>query len=448
MLSTRADFRILRSIGLALSLVLGSVPTVGGAQTPDPIADRERARDDEITNLRDQLGVVVDELARLRTQMAVPEEQALEGRYGLGPAASKVYAIGRGTSLGGYAEGFYRRQTGDASGDGTDSADMLRAVLYVGHRFSDKLLFNSEIEFEHATTGSGTDDEGEVSVEFATLDFLWRPELSLRGGLLLVPMGFVNEVHEPPFYFGVNRPEVERVIIPTTWRENGLGIFGNLGESISYRAYAIGGLLGSDFTSAGLRNGRQSGSRTIMEDVAFVSRVDVSLILGLLVGASFFHGNSGQDQAVAGGDLPSTPTTVWELHAQYEVGGLHLRALYAQARVGDAGRLSTVLALPANQPVADRMLGGYGEVAYDVLPHLIPGTEMALEPFFRFEYVDTQNDIPTGFLRDGSQRKRLYVPGISFLPHPNVVLKLDYRNIDPFTGEAADELNLGFGVAY
>jgi hypothetical protein len=429
-------------------LGLGAAVAASGAETTAPAADRERARDDEIADLRERLGVVVDELARLRTEMAVPEEKALEGRYGLGPAASKVYSIRRGTSIGGYAEGFYRAQVGDAAGDGTDSADMLRAVLYVGHRFTDKLVFNSEIEFEHATTGAGDDDLGEVSVEFAALDYLWRPELGLRGGLLLVPMGFLNEVHEPPFYFGVNRPEVERVIIPTTWRENGLGVFGNLGESVSYRVYAVGGLRADEFTSGGLRGGRQSGSRTIAEDIAFVSRVDFSPILGLLVGGSYFHGSAGQDLSVAGGDLPSTPTTVWELHAQYEVGDLHLRALWAQTRVGDAGRLSQVLGLAANQPVAKRAIGGYAEVAYDVLPLIFPGTEMGLEPFFRFEYVDTQHAVPTGFLRDGSQRRRLYIPGISFLPHPNVVLKLDYRNIDTFTGEAADELNLGFGVAF
>jgi hypothetical protein len=422
-----------------------AAPYAGRAQTAE---DRERARDDEIARLRDQLGVVVEELARLRTQIAVPEEAPLEGRYGLGPAASKVYSVARGTSIGGYAEGFYRNQVGDASGDGTDSADMLRAVLYLGHRFTDKLVFNSEIEFEHATTGSGDEDLGEVSVEFAALDYLWRPELSVRGGLLLAPVGFLNEVHEPPTFFGVNRPEVERVILPTTWRENGVGVFGNLGESVSYRLYAIGGLRADEFTSAGLRDARQAGSRIVAEDLGFVSRLDVSPILGLLIGGSLFHGDSGQDLTVAGGDLPSTPTTIWEVHGQYEVGALHLRALWAQTRVGDAGRLSQVLGLATNQPVAERLVGGYGEVAYDVLALLFPGTEMSLQPFFRFEYVDPQSDVPGGFTANGSQRRRLYIPGISFLPHPNVVLKLDYRNIDPFTGEVADELNLGFGVAF
>jgi hypothetical protein len=431
-------------------LALGLLWAATGMAAEESAADRERARDDEIAALKQQLGVVVGELEKLRTEMGVPEDEVLESKYGFGPAAAQVYKLGRGTRIGGYAEGFYRNQIGDAAGDGTDTADMLRAVLYVGHKFTDKLVWNSEIEFEHATTGGA--NPGSVSVEFAALDYLMRDELALRGGLLLVPMGFLNEIHEPPFFYGVSRPEVESVIIPSTWRENGVGIFGRIGESLEYRLYTVNGLRASGFTSAGLRGGRQNGNRVAADDLAAVARVDLTPMPGLLVGGAFYRGNSGQDQtgpAVAGSiDLPSAATTIWELHGQYQAGGLHLRALFAQAEVGSAGRLSQALGLATGTPVAERMLGGYGEVAYDILPLVIPGTELAFEPFVRFEYVDTQHDVPTGFTQDGANRRRIWVPGVSFRPHPNVVLKLDYRNIDPLSGEAADELNLGFGVAF
>ncbi len=430
------------------TLSLLSLLWVTAALAADPQSDRERARDDEIAALKQQLGIVVGELEALRTEMGVPSEAALESRYGYGPAASQVYRLGRGTRLGGYAEAYYRNQIGDAPGDGTDTADMLRAVLYVGHKFTDKLVFNSEVEFEHATTGGS--NAGSVSVEFAALDYLMREELSFRGGLLLVPMGFLNEIHEPPFFYGVSRPEVETVIIPSTWRENGAGIFGRLGESLEYRVYAVNGLRASGFTSAGLRGGRQNGNRVAADDFAAVARVDFTPMAGLLVGGSFYRGNSGQDQTntTTGMDLPGAATTIWELHGQYQAGGLHLRALWAQADVGSAGRLSQALGLGSSTPVAERMLGGYGEVAYDILPLVIPGTELALEPFVRFEYVDTQQDVPGGYTQDGSNRKRIWVPGVSFRPHPNVVVKLDYRNIEPFTGETADEFNLGFGLAF
>jgi hypothetical protein len=94
------------------------------------------------------------------------------------------------------------------------------------------------------------------------------------------------------------------------------------------------------------------------------------------------------------------------------------------------------------------MIGGYGEVAYDVIPLFFPGSEMSLEPFFRFEYVDTQNRVPSGFLANRSFKQRLYVPGIQFKPISNVVLKLDYRSIDDFANDSRDEVSLGFGLIF
>src|SRR5690606_5504586 len=117
-----------------------------------------------------------------------------------------------------------------------------------------------EIEFEHASTGQG----GEVSVEFAYLDYLATPHLGVRAGMVLVPMGFVNELHEPTTFLGTTRPLTESTIIPTTWRENGAGVFGDIGD-FSYRAYVINGLdavgggssRAGGFSAAGLRGGRQ-----------------------------------------------------------------------------------------------------------------------------------------------------------------------------------------------
>jgi hypothetical protein len=435
---------------LAVAAIIATLhgPPAPAAGETEP-SDAERALRDEVSHLRRTVGVLAEEVERLRTELVVPEDPELKSAYGLGPAASKVYGAGRGLSIGGYAEGYYRNFIGDADSDDLDRSDMLRMVMYLGYKFSDRILFNTEIEFEHATTSENFDgDSGDVSVEFATLDFLLRPWMNLRTGLLLIPMGFVNEIHEPPFFFGTQRPEPERRIIPTTWRENGAGIFGRLGESVEYRAYVVNGFKAEDFSSSGLRGGRQKGNRTLAEDVAFVGRLDLTPYPGLLFGGSYYTGDSGQGREVVGGALPDARTSIWEAHAQYQHGGLHLRGLYTQAHVSDAGTLSSVLGVAPNEPVARKMIGGYAEVAYDLMPLLFPSSEMSLSPFFRFEYLDTQKDIPSGFTRDRGARKRIYVPGLSFKPHPNVVLKLDYRNIEEFEGEDADELNVGFGVAF
>ena len=151
------------------------------------------------------------------------------------------------------------------------------------------------------------EEGGFVSVEFAALDFLWVPEINARAGLLLVPMGFLNEVHEPPFFFGVARPAVERRILPSTWRENGVGVFGTLGESLEYRSYVMSGFNAQNFSDGGIRDGRQQGSLSLSEDFAFVTRLDWTpeLLPGFLLGGAVYVGDSGQDVELPGGDCPT-----------------------------------------------------------------------------------------------------------------------------------------------
>jgi hypothetical protein len=438
----------LRCAAAILAALAMLAPCSLAAEAP---STRELAQADEIEELKRQLEVVVDEVARLRTEMGVPEEPDLESVYGLGPAASKIYGLGRGLSLGGYAEGVYRNRSGDAPGNGDDLADFTRAVLYAGYKFTDEIVFNMEIEFEHASTS----EEGSVSVEFATLDYLHRPELNFRAGLVLLPMGFLNEVHEPPFFYGTQRPEAERRIIPTTWRENGVGIFGTLvQERLQYRMYVVNGFDATGFSSSGVRSGRQKGSEAKANDLAFVGRLDFDPVPGIRLGGSYYQGQSGQDQRfeqpVSGltVKLPDVKTRIWEVHADFERGPLHLRGLYAQAHLSDAGQLSRDLELASDRPVASRMFGGYGEIAYDVMQLFAPGSERELTPFFRFEYVDTQADVPSGFTRDRRQPRRMYIPGIQYKPIPNVVLKLDYRNIETWGGDTADEISAGFGLVF
>ena len=432
------------------------------AQETTPDRDTALSQEDRIAELERTVETLAEELARTRAEAAVPEDAAsLVSQWGYGPAASKVYERDRGLSIGGYTEGFYTNYVSD-QGHGTsktlDRSDLLRAVLYAGYRFNENIVFNSEIEFEHATTSSTRSSSGgSVSVEFAALDFFWRPELNFRSGLVLLPVGFLNLVHEPPFYYGVNRPDVERTLIPSTWRENGAGIFGQLGETIDYTIYAVNGMNALGFNANGIRDGRQSGNRALAEDIAFVGRMDWTPMPELLLGASVYAGASGQDQRISllgGGTtrLPSTPTLLWELHGQYESRGLHLRSLFTMTHVGDAGSLSGDLQRAASNPlsgaVASGMLGGYGEAAYDILPLFFPGTERFLAPFYRFEWYDTQWNMPSGFGADRSKEIMVHTVGLQFEPIPNVVLKADYRNRSAEQGQIADEVNLGFGLTF
>ena len=450
----------LRALSTALCL--------GALMAPPALAAESEAQSQEerIRQLEEKVEILTEELLRTREEIGVPEETPLESSFGLGPAASKVYGIREGLSIGGYAEAFYSDTVNDKRAGSDDSFDFVRTVLYAGYKFTDWLVFNAEFEFEHASTSStkagNSAGGGSTSVEFATLDFLLRDELNLRGGLMLVPMGFLNELHEPPFFYGNVRPEVETRIIPTTFRENGAGVFGRIADVLEYKLYAITSLNGAGFGSAGLRGGRQRGNRALADDWSVVARLDYAPIPELLFGASVMVGEADQDQRLAQVSPPNPPglkvvlpnslLTVWEAHAQYQRHGLHARALFSMAHVEDARRLSNALILSGDNPlgegIAREMLGVYAELAYELMQWLSPQTGWTVEPFFRFEWVDTQRNMPSGFAADKNKRFQVYTTGLSVKPIPNVVLKLDYRNLRAERGALGDEINVGFGLVF
>jgi hypothetical protein len=190
--------------------------------------------DERLKELERRLDLLAAEIERARTGGATQDvDVPTKGEPGLGPAASKVYRKARGVSLGGYGEALYQNfgsklQDGSASGL-KDRLDLLRVVLYTGYKFNDRILFNSEIEYEHASTGEGDEERGEVSVEQGYLDFKVAKNVGIRAGMVIMPLGFINELHEPPIFLGSRRPEVEQRLIPTTWHDVGLGLFGERG---------------------------------------------------------------------------------------------------------------------------------------------------------------------------------------------------------------------------
>lgn len=444
---------------MVMALALAVAPTVradepgGAAATPSAreqeLEDQVMARDDRIGALERQMQTLAGEMATMRTAMAVPEEPELTGSYGFGPAASKVYGSDRGLSLGGYGEAKYTHYVQD-KGSNLNEADFLRWVLYLGYKFNENIVFNSEVEIEHGST----EEAGAVSVEFAALDFFWKKWLNVRAGLLLLPMGFINEVHEPPFFYGVNRPATDRTILPTTWREVGAGFFGTIGEDITYRTYLVNGFDGADFSSSGIRGGRQQGSEALAEDWAWVGRMDWTPSDDLVLGGSVYTGKSGQNQSNANGNLPDARLTLFETHAQFRKGQFHSRALFSMSFLGDAKDLTNGLNLgmsgdpsPTN-PIADTMLGGYVEAAYDIWPCLFDETTRVLAPFLRVEYVDPQYRVSDGFVANRNKAYWLGTAGVNYKPHPNVVLKMEYRNFEAREGDIADELGFGLGYAF
>ncbi len=400
----------------------------------------------EVAELRRQLEVLADEVERMRSGEKVqPLEPERARALGLGPSATRVYERPRGVSWAGYGEMLYENFSNrDQSGVETGRAsqlDFVRAILYSGYRFNEKFLFNSEIEIEHGSTGRG----GEVSVEFAYLEYLVNQNLSLRGGMLLVPMGLVNEFHEPNVFFGTLRPRTETQILPSTWRENGFGVVGAFGP-LQFRSYVINGLNAGGFSASGLRGGRQKGASARAENLAFVGRLDLAPTAGVLVGGSVYHGGSAQGQYRVEGDRLDVPTTLWEIHGQAQFRGFDLRGLLAEGHVGEALELNQARNLTGASAIAERMRGGYLQAAYNLLSRTSESS--ALSPYYRFEVVDTQNRMPGGFLRNPATDSTFHTLGLEFKPIYNVVIKSDFTWGRNEARSGQNQFNLGLGYSF
>ncbi|MFQ5680070.1 MAG: hypothetical protein ACE5HP_11505 [Gemmatimonadota bacterium] len=463
---TRPAIATLVAALLALSLFLPSPTAAQEETTRERIERLERTvqelraklaeRDTAgIAELRRQMEIVLRELEEMRLGREVTVE-ADTTFFGLAPAASKVYRARPGVSIGGYGELLYEsfsgtREDGTPSG-ATDRFDALRTILYVGYKFNDRLLFNSEIEVEHGTTDEGV---GEVSLEFGYLDFLLTDRIGLRAGLLLPPMGFINEQHEPPTFLGTERPETERRIIPSTWRENGIGIFG-AARGLDFRAYLINGFdavgggssKASGFGASGLRGGRQKGAKAVAEDFAGVARVDYTRVLGLLVGSSLYYGQAGQNapSLTRPGETVDARTLIWELHGQYRARGLDLRGLFALADVDDVAELNRIKGLEGAESIGERMLGGYIQAGYDLLHRA--RTPHQLLPYVRFERLDTQDAVPAGFLADPANDQTILSLGAAWKPIPNFILKTDYQIHESEANTGVDQFNVALGYLF
>jgi hypothetical protein len=414
------------------------------------LAQDDGSKDEpDLAEIERRVELLTEELERLRgdTVEEAPEEattDGIRGKYGLAPSASKIYGKKRGLSFGGYGEWNYQNFDGSLD-DGSpaskkDQADFLRLVMYTGYKFTDKILLNTELEYEHASTGK----DGEVSVEFAYLDFFVRPEINVRTGMVLVPVGFVNEIHEPSTFLGVKRPDVETFILPTTWREVGAGVFGDVGP-FSYRAYLTTSLEAEGFSAAsGLRGGRQKGSKAAAEDLGWSGRVDYTGVPGLLLGVSAFSGGTGQDEMVAGSTIDGNVTTL-DFHAEWRWRGLEVRGLWATVDVDDAEEIS----LLTGETIGSEMEGWYFQAGYDVLAST-RHHRFQLIPFARVEEFDTQKDVAAALAGTvtGANDREVLTYGVVFKPHSQVAIKADFQDYDNEAGTGLDQFNVGVGFAF
>jgi hypothetical protein len=319
--------------------------------------------------------------------------------------------------------------------------DFRRFVLLFGHSFSERLKFWSELEVEHALV-EGAEEKGELELEQAYVDFLLHPAVNVRGGMLLTPMGILNERHEPPSFYGVLRPQVDTVIIPSTWFDVGAGVFGDLGKGLSYKFYGMAPLDATGFTvEEGLRGGRQKGSQSFLEDWAQAVRFEYRGVPRLVLGSSLWNGKTGLNLRTVN---PSV--RIYEFDGRYRWNRLEWRGQFAQTYLTQARELNLALERQTgvSPNLAQQMRGFYLEGAAHILPRQ---SRFDLVGFARYENFDTQFRMPRGFQPLKQFDRSLWTLGASFYPHPDIAVKADYqflRNESQAVG-APNQLNLGLG---
>ena len=340
------------------------------------------------------------------------------------------------TTVGGYGELHYNEPDGNAKG----VLDFHRFVIYLGHVFNDKLAFKSEMEIEHTKIEAGATDGGEVAVEQAYLDWHLSDKLGLRAGILLVPIGILNQFHEPPTFHGVERPMIDQVVIPTTWRESGAGIYGTLAEGVRYQLSVVAGLKAEGLSEQGIRDGRQEAFESSPANPSFTGRIEAMPMLGLTCTGSFFAGQTtdGVD-SLGGGTL-----TLLSADVQYSSGALSLTAVGVLDSIAGAELLNAAF----NRGVADQLYGLSVEGAYNILPFLAPGEgEQSLHLFARYERYNTQAKV-TGFTANASFDRHDVTVGATFQPTFNTAVKFDYQFMNNAAGAQAKRLNVGIGYSF
>ena len=336
----------------------------------------------------------------------------------------------------GYMDAHFNKNSGEPG-----VADFHRFVLLFGHSFSSRIKFWSELEVEHALV-EGEERLGEVALEQAYLDFLITPRFNLRAGMVLTPIGIVNERHEPPSFNGVERPFVETVIIPATWREMGVGFTGDLGRGFRYRAYMLSALDPLGFNAeSGITEGRRSGFDAAFRNPAFAGRLEYAGVRRLTLGLSSYTGiASSQNLAV-------TPrVSIAAIDGRYSFRRLDFRALLANTWISRTRELNLALErrFGLNPNIARVMRGYYVEPAVHILPRRIRH-DLAL--FTRYERYNTQQQMASGFVPLPEFNRRSVVTGVTYKPNADVAIKFDYVfNSNASTVvRAVNGLNLGIG---
>lgn len=329
------------------------------------------------------------------------------------------------TVISGYGSALYQRDFNA----GLSRASLERVVLFVGHQFNSKIVFFSEMELENALVAGG-EEKGEIAMEQAFLKFNLSPRKYIVAGLFIPRIGILNENHLPVNFNGVERPLVEQLIIPATWREIGVGFYGRSRLfPVNYSVAVMNGLNSETFEHGnGIRGGRAEGSNATANNLAVTASVqynwnDFKFQVSGYAGGTVGLSKRGADSLNLTSGAFGTPLYLTEANVQYNHGPISAKAIIADINYPGADKINTAYA----KNIAKNMYGGYVEAGYDWLYNKQRGGSFI--SFVRYEMLDMNASIPTPpkAIYDGTLKQQHLIAGFSYLPIPNVVIKADVR---------------------
>lgn len=405
---------------LTAGLALGLMSTAVAAQVPTveemwEIIQQQQA---EIAELKKRVASTDEEVKQTSEQIeatATIVEQNMTA--GSGSLAS---SWAERTQLGGYGEMHYNNLEDQNSDADTDQIDFHRFVVFLGHDFNEKTRFFSEIELEHSLSGDGK--PGEVELEQAYIEHDLSAAARVRAGLFLVPVGLLNETHEPNTFYGVERNKVESNIIPTTWWEGGVALSGELMPGLNYDAAFTSGLK-LDVDEFKIRDGRQKVAEADASKPAYTLGLSYTGVPGLEVGAAMNY----QEDLYQGGLNDTIEAFLYTAHVAYENGPFALRALAASWDIDSA--------------IEQIQAGASAQEGWYIEPSFMATRDLGL--FARYSEWDNQAD------GGGDTEYAEWTVGVNYWLHENVALKLDYLVQDAPDGATEWEgFNLGVGWSF
>lgn len=343
-------------------------------------------------------------------------------------------SLSRRITFSGYGDIHYNNpEIGTMSRSALSRADVHRLVLGWGYEFTPEIRVDVEVDYEHAADA--------IELELAYLDYDLNSGLTLRAGSVLMPVGPLNEFHEPPNYYSVERPYVEKYIVPTTWQEIGVGLVGrSKSGALAYRGYVVTGLDANGFSGVdGLDGGISHGAEGKAENLAAVARLEFASAAGLSLGVSGYYGGAGQGDSA----LADVFVGIGGADARYRRHGWDLRTAAYFVTVDGADRVSASV----GQTIGRTMTGWYGEAAYDLLRG---GRGRSLMAFGRFENLDTMDRVPNGpaFPRDPAAGRQVITAGLSYLPIDKIAFKGDFEHWKDDTDAELNRFNLGLAFRF